>query len=62
VHTLDLSVSRYIAVSATNLQKIYMPAVAAPGAFEDFLDHLREHREPSAVIGGSIYVYELKRR
>jgi hypothetical protein len=62
VHTLDLNVSRYIAVSATNLQKVYLPAVAAPRAFEDFLDHLREHREPSAVIGGSIYVYELKPR
>jgi hypothetical protein len=62
VHTLDLNVSRYIAVSATNLQKVYMPAVEAPRAFEDFLDHLREHREPSAVIGGSIYVYELKQR
>jgi hypothetical protein len=56
---LDPNVIRYLAVSATNLQKVYMGAVGAPETFVDFLDYLREQREPAAVIGGSIYVYDL---
>lgn len=59
---LDPSAIRYIAVSATNLQKVYMGAIGAPETFDDFLDYLRDKREPAAVIGGSIYVYDLRAR
>jgi hypothetical protein len=60
VETLDPAATPYVAVSATNLQKVYMGAVGAPETFLDFLDYLRERREPIAVIGGSIYVYDLR--
>jgi hypothetical protein len=57
---LDPNVIRYIAVSATNLQKVYMGAIGAPETFVEFLDYLRDKREPAAVIGGSIYIYDLR--
>jgi hypothetical protein len=56
---LDPQESEYVAVSATNLQKVYLHRVKASSRFKRFLDELREQQEPVAVIGGSIYVYRL---
>lgn len=48
----------YIAVHATNLQGIYLPAWRAPGLPEGaFYAKLRDEAEPIAILGGSIYVY-----
>jgi hypothetical protein len=55
---LDPRKSRYIAISATNLQKVYLQYPQNEW-FLNILDSLRTRAEPVAVIGGSIYVYDL---
>lgn len=59
--SLDLAKTSYLAVSATNLQKVYL-RMSSPASFLQLLDHLRTESQPVAVIGGSIYVYRLHRR
>ncbi|WP_428938008.1 phospholipid carrier-dependent glycosyltransferase [Fontivita pretiosa] len=54
-HMPDPNSSSYLAVSATNLQGIY---VQDP-AIREFYRDLLENRQPLAILGGSIYVYPL---
>jgi hypothetical protein len=58
---IDLAQAQYIAISATNLQHVYLDG-SAPKELSQFFDHLRTAREPEAIVGNSIYVYRLRKR
>jgi hypothetical protein len=58
VSVMDPSRARYVAVSATNLQGLYMQYPYYE-PFVEKLAHLRTMSKPVAVLGGSIYVYDL---
>jgi hypothetical protein len=59
---LDLRKTEYLAVSATNLQKIYLRDHKELAPFLVLLDVLRTREQPVVVLGGSIYVYRLHMR
>lgn len=50
---------RYVAISATNLQKVYLRDPRNRD-FLAWMDQVRSEQQPVAIIGGSIYVYEAR--